>query len=115
MVNRNPAIVSGHAYDPCSTPLIRESAGRGDMDNDTEMDESDLTRIENASVGTTWDPRGDMDETDLGLFETKQGNRPPTASPTVTQALSNAWTTRSCSRAARTSPSAPRPRPPKAS
>ncbi len=84
MVNRNPAIVSGPAYGPCGRPLtcpggdaaakprrshsdcsvsgVRESAGRGDMDNDTDTQEDDSTRRAGAVAGTVWDPRADIDD-----------------------------------------------------
>ena len=59
------------------------------MDNDTDMDEPDLTRIEEVSEGTYWDPRGDMDddgdvdETDLDLVITKQASWPPAYTKTI--------------------------------
>jgi len=41
---------------------IRESAGRGDMNNNTLMTSTDTTRFTNAMNGTIWDPRADLDD-----------------------------------------------------
>ncbi len=38
MMDRQGGIVERYAYDPYGLPLIRESAGRGDMNNDIIID-----------------------------------------------------------------------------
>lgn len=76
MLNRNPAIVSGHAYDPYGRLLMRERAGRGDLDNDTGIrlrpgNESDRMGVAHAAGGTVRDPRGDLDKdgATMGTFD----------------------------------------------
>ena len=38
---------------------VRESCGRGDMNDDTKMSSTDTTRFDNANADTIWDPRAD--------------------------------------------------------
>ncbi len=47
MVNEYTPILELYSDNRHGRPLMRESAGRGDMDNGTDMDEPELTRIEN--------------------------------------------------------------------
>jgi len=96
VVDRAGALVERYAYDPYGRPLIRESAGRGDMNNDTDMDSGDRTRLTDAMNGTIWDPwadlddDGDVDSTDRTLYLAKDDNWPPQpAAPTVAQAFSD--------------------------
>jgi len=96
VVDRAGARVERYAYDPYGRPLIRESAGRGDMNDDTDMDSGDMSRVNAAFAGTIWDPRGDLDDdgdvdaTDRTLYVTKDNNWPPqSTSTTVAQAFSD--------------------------
>ena len=96
IVDRAGAIVERWAYDSYGRPLIRESAGRGDMDTDSDIDSTDLTRhAELLGDGALWDPRGDLnddgdvDSADGTALVTKKGNWYPDASPTVAQAFSD--------------------------
>ena len=61
LVDRAGAIVERIAYDGYGRPYIRESAGRGDMNDDTVLDGTDSTRFAAAKAGSIWDPRADMD------------------------------------------------------
>ena len=47
MVNEYTPILELYCDNRHGRPLMRESAGRDDMDNGTDMDEPELTRIEN--------------------------------------------------------------------
>jgi hypothetical protein len=98
LLDRAGAIVERYAYDEYGRPLIRESAGRGDMDNDTDMDSTDLARVWDAAgygASYVWDPRADLDDdgdcdlTDYTLYLTKDDSWPPAGSPTVAQAFSD--------------------------
>ena len=95
VVDRAGAIVERYAYDPYGRPLIRESAGRGDMDDDTDMGSADQTRLNAAYAGTIWDARadldddGDVDNADRTQYTTKKANWPPQSNPTVAQAFSD--------------------------
>ncbi|MCG8408139.1 MAG: hypothetical protein MI923_23315, partial [Phycisphaerales bacterium] len=94
LLDRAGAIVERYAYDPYGRPLIRESAGRGDMNNDTDVNGTDTTRFTNARSGTIWDPRADMDDdgsvnnNDITPFTTAF-NTWTESSPTVSQAFSD--------------------------
>ncbi len=89
--SRSEAAGQGYAYDPYGRPLIRESAGRGDMDDDTDMDSTDNFRQGLAVSGTIWDPRadidddGDVDTTDSTLYLSK--DNPPEAGPPQSTSL----------------------------
>jgi hypothetical protein len=62
LLDRAGAIVERYAYDSYGRPRIRESCGRGDMNNDTKMSSGDTTRFDDANADTIWDPRADMDD-----------------------------------------------------
>ncbi|GMU26356.1 MAG: hypothetical protein AMXMBFR16_12610 [Candidatus Uhrbacteria bacterium] len=62
LLDRAGAIVERYAYDSYGRPRIRESCGRGDMNNDTKMSSGDTTRFDDANDDTIWDPRADMDD-----------------------------------------------------
>ncbi|QDV89638.1 hypothetical protein RAS2_07100 [Phycisphaerae bacterium RAS2] len=51
-----------YAYDGYGRPYIREAVGRGEMDNNSEMDDVDSERVKDAKNGTIWDPRADLDD-----------------------------------------------------
>ena len=99
LVDRAGALVERWTYDSYGRPLIREAAGRGDMDTDSDIDSIDLTRHAAVVAGTLWDPRGDLnddgdvdggfDGSDASLLTTKKGNWHPEAGPTVAQAFSD--------------------------
>ncbi|MCK6486629.1 MAG: hypothetical protein L6R00_21170 [Phycisphaerae bacterium] len=97
MIDRAGAIVERYAYDAYGLPLIRESAGRGDMDNDTLIDAdpgTDKTRMLDARDGVIWDPRADMDDDgdvddDDVLLWSDADNVWPESEPTVAQAFSD--------------------------
>ncbi|MCG8404253.1 MAG: hypothetical protein MI923_03550, partial [Phycisphaerales bacterium] len=94
VVDRAGAIVERYAYDPYGRPLIRESAGRGDMNNNTDVDGTDFGRYSGALSGSGWDPRADMNDdgyvnnNDNSLFTTAL-NTWVESSPTVSQAFSD--------------------------
>ena len=46
----------------CGRPYIRESCGRGNMDDNTIMNSTDTSRFTAARNGTIWDPRADLDD-----------------------------------------------------
>ncbi len=95
LVDRAGSIVERYCYDPYGRPLIRESAARGDMDSDTDLDGTDSSRVTAAKNGTIWDPRadldddGDVDAADETAYAAKDDNWPPQSSPTVAQAFSD--------------------------
>lgn len=62
LLDRAGAIVERYAYDSYGRPRIRESCGRGDMNDDTKMTSTDTTRFDDANADTIWDPRADMDD-----------------------------------------------------
>ena len=66
LIDRAGAIVERYAYDDYGRPFIRESCGRGDMNQDTKMNSTDDSRFalaKNACTsGCIWDPRADMDD-----------------------------------------------------
>ena len=96
VVDRGGAIVERYAYDPYGRPLIRQSAGRGDMNNDTDINGTDSSRFILAFNGIIWDSRADMNDdglvngTDNGLFGTAATTWTET-SPTVAQAFSDVF------------------------
>jgi len=98
LVDRAGAIVERYAYDEYGRPRIRESLGRGDMDNDTVYGSGNDTLFNAVFSGTpAWDPRADMDDdgdcdsTDQSMYTSDQGNWPPpdTDGGTVAQAFSD--------------------------
>jgi len=100
IVDRAGAIVERYAYDGYGRPYIRESAGRGDMNNDTLIEPAaDGDRFRDARSGTIWDPRadidddGDVDGSEGTLFDAKQWvwdvAHPLVPGPTVSQAFSD--------------------------
>lgn len=62
LLDRAGAIVERYAYDSYGRPRIRESCGRGDMNDDTKLSSTDTTRFTAAKNATIWDPRADMDD-----------------------------------------------------
>lgn len=62
LLDRAGAIVERYAYDSYGRPRIRESCGRGDMNDDTKLSSTDTTRFDDANDDTIWDPRADMDD-----------------------------------------------------
>lgn len=62
LLDRAGAILERYAYDSYGRPRIRESCGRGDMNDDTKMSSTDTTRFDDANDDTIWDPRADMDD-----------------------------------------------------
>jgi len=93
LMDRQGALVERYAYDPYGLPLIRESAGRGDMNNDTGNDQ---TRF-NAALfpgPSIQDPRADVnadgnrDSSDSAPWATKEAIWDETT-PTVAQAFSD--------------------------
>jgi RHS repeat-associated protein len=96
LVDRAGALVERYAYDAYGRHRIRESCGRGDMDNDTQLTSVDDFRFTAAKNGTIWDPRADMDDdgdvdaNDQTAFNDKVAIwPPPTGSPVVRQAFSD--------------------------
>jgi YD repeat-containing protein len=95
IVDRAGAFVERYAYDGYGRPYIRESAGRGDMDDDADMDGTDSTRFSDVGGGTIWDPRadidddGDVDGSERPLFNAKRATWYPAAHPSVAQAFSD--------------------------
>jgi len=96
LVDRAGAIVERYCYDAYGRPKIRESAGRGDFDGDSDIDSTDATRFNAVYwLGTKWDPRADLDDdldvdaTDSSLFTAEQAAWFPAVSPTVAQAYSD--------------------------
>jgi hypothetical protein len=85
------SIIERYCYDSYGRPLIRESAGRGDSDNDTDLDMTD----QNAVLAGGFDPRMDVSEdgvrniTDWVALLSKRSNWYPATSPTVAQAFSD--------------------------
>lgn len=77
IVDRAGAIVERYAYDGYGRPYIREAVGRGDMNNNSEMDDVDSERVKDAKNSTIWDPRADLDDDgdsdpdDADLFDLK--------------------------------------------
>ncbi|MCG8406225.1 MAG: hypothetical protein MI923_13595, partial [Phycisphaerales bacterium] len=62
VVDRAGAVVERYAYNPYGRPQIRQSAGRGDMDNNTDITGADTTRYSGVQSGSGWDPRADMND-----------------------------------------------------
>jgi len=62
VVDRAGALVERYMYDAYGRPHIRESCGRGDMNNETTLTSTDDTRFTAAKNATIWDPRADMDD-----------------------------------------------------
>ena len=103
LIDRAGAIVERYAYDDYGRPFIRESCGRGDMNQDTKMNSTDDTRFAAAksscSSGCIWDPRADMDDdgdvdsTDQTLYDSKRSTWTLSVCddpmPTVAQAFSD--------------------------
>jgi len=97
LIDRAGAIVERYCYDAYGRPYIRESCGRGDMDDNTVMNSTDTSRFTAARNGSIWDPRADMDDdgdvdaADQTLYDAKVLIWPPTAAfgPTVAQAFSD--------------------------
>ena len=99
IIDRAGAIVERYAYDDYGRPFIRESCGRGDMNQDTKMNATDDTRFAAAKAGTIWDPRADMDDdgdvdsADQTLYDAKRPDWNLSACddpmPTVAQAFSD--------------------------
>jgi|GEM_PF-4608253 len=99
LIDRAGAIVERYAYDTYGQPLVRESAGRGDMDGDGVIETvADGDRVDDAVGFTTiWDPRadldddGDVDATDVALFDNKVElwDGDGTADATVAQVFSD--------------------------
>jgi len=94
LVDRAGALVERYVYDPYGKPLIRESAGRGDMNNDGTINTFDITPFVNARDSTSWDPRADLN--DDGLVDGTDSNAAWlaknalwAAGPTVAQAFSD--------------------------
>ena len=50
IIDRAGAIVERYAYDDYGRPFIRESCGRGDMNQDTKMNATDDTRGEKGDI-----------------------------------------------------------------
>jgi hypothetical protein len=101
LVDRAGAIVERYVYDGYGRPYIRETCGRGDMDNDTVLGSTDTTRFTNAKNGSIWDPRadldddGDVDAADQTAYNSKQPTWDSVLAgdgdgPTVAQAFSDA-------------------------
>ena len=98
LVDRAGALVERYMYDAYGRPHIRESCGRGDMDNETTLTSTDSTRFTDAKNATIWDPRADMDDdgdvdaNDQTAYDTKVGVWPPPTfgGLTVKQAFSDA-------------------------
>jgi hypothetical protein len=102
LVDRAGSIVERYLYDGYGQPYIRESCGRGDMNNNTVITSTDGTRFDDALATTIWDPRadldddGDVDSADEALFDAKgplwydpTGIAPEDPLPTVAQAFSD--------------------------
>ncbi|MCG8406468.1 MAG: hypothetical protein MI923_14825 [Phycisphaerales bacterium] len=62
VVDRAGAVVERYAYNPYGRPQIRQSAGRGDMDNNTDITATDTSRYGGVQSGTGWDSRADMND-----------------------------------------------------
>jgi len=96
LVDRAGALVERYVYDAYGRPHIRESCGRGDMNNETTLTSTDDTRFTAAKNATIWDPRADMDDdgdidaNDQTAFDNKVTEWPPPTfgAPTVAQAFS---------------------------
>ena len=83
LVDRAGALVERYMYDAYGRPHIRESCGRGDMNNETTLTSTDDTRFTAAKNATIWDPRADMDDdgdidaNDQTAFDAKVAIWPP--------------------------------------
>jgi RHS repeat-associated protein len=62
LIDRAGALVERYCYDAYGQPFIRESCGRGDMDDNTIMNSTDTSRFTAAKNATIWDPRADLDD-----------------------------------------------------
>jgi RHS repeat-associated protein len=62
LIDRAGALVERYCYDAYGRPYIRESCGRGDMDDNTIMNSTDTSRFTAAKNATIWDPRADLDD-----------------------------------------------------
>ncbi len=95
IIDRAGAIVERYAYDSYGRPRIRESCGRGDMNQDSIMNSTDTTRFDAAKAGSIWDPRadldddGDVDADDETLYDAKLPDWDSGSTPTVAQAFSD--------------------------
>lgn len=93
MVDRAGSKVSAIHYDPFGQSHIREMPGRGDMDNDGDVDSTDVTRATAVKNGTYWDARadldddGDVDQTDIDIINRKDDIWNATAAPSVARAF----------------------------
>ena len=98
VIDRAGAVVERYAYDSYGRPRIRESCGRGDLNDDTLMTSTDTSRFTDAKNGTIWDPRADMDDdgdvdsNDQTLYDAKQPDWASSidATAVVAQAFSDA-------------------------
>ncbi|MBK8269787.1 MAG: hypothetical protein IPK83_16425 [Planctomycetes bacterium] len=93
LVDRAGAIVERYCYDPYGKPLIRESGGRGDMQDFGWLTIADNVRYNASLNATIWDPRADMDDDgDVDSSDTTLYNAAVSAwsgNPTVAQAFSD--------------------------
>ncbi len=99
VVDRAGSLREVYRYDEYGRLLNRESRGRGDMDNDGDMETAggsiDLTRFNAAASSFIWDPRadidddGDIDATDNTRRISSAAAWYPAVSPTVAQAFSD--------------------------
>jgi len=97
LIDRRGGLVERYAYAPYGLPLIRESAGRGDMNNDTVIDTGNDQTQFNAALfpsPSIQDPRADVnadgnrDSSDSAPWATKEAVWDE-ATPTVAQAFSD--------------------------
>ena len=55
-------------------PVTALAIGRVAMDNNTDMDATDLNRVSSVARGTIWDPRADMDDEECETNEESRTN-----------------------------------------